>query len=93
VRVTRWRLAPTAATNTNRTPAGTSASPRARARKANVSPSSTAMPVPIAASNDHPPTYATGATADGNWSRTRPRSARAMDKVSPVGNTEANVSG
>ena len=49
-----------AATNTNSTAPGTSASPRAWARKANVSPSSTTNAVPIVASSDHPPTYSTG---------------------------------
>ena len=89
----RWRSAPSAATNTNSTAPGTSASPRARAWNANVSAVTTAKPVPMAASSAQPPTYSTGATASWNWSRTRPRSAQPMSHVSRVGKNAANVSG
>ena len=63
VSATRCWSAPSAATNTNSTAPGTSASPRARAWKANVSAVKTAKAVPMAASSVQPPTYSTGATA------------------------------
>ncbi len=86
------RPLPSAAMNTNSTPPGTSASPRASARNANASAITITSTSASPASGAQPAPYSTGAMAVGNCSRTRSRSAVTCSHVSDQGIQRDNVS-